>query len=230
METEKSKMIIEYILFCLNVITWLICVILIGICFWVRFDPEITDWIEKLEVKQFYTGLYILIVCALAHIASGVISCMGTFSENKRLLAVNIVAQILLFILCLAGAAVLMENSSFKSSIHHAIKNIMVGLIQLYPSYEPANKILATIQESVGCCGGEGYNDYIRLHRALPSECRDSVTGHTHYYSCADSISWILEGRSSWITGLAILLCAKKMLNAVLSTVLIHLINLSQDQ
>lgn len=75
----------------------------------------------------------------------------------------------------------------------------------------------------MGCCGGSGVDDFINLRRAIPAQCRDTVTGNAFYYGCADEITWLLEQRSSWITGLAILLCAKKIVNIVLSTILIQL-------
>lgn len=76
----------------------------------------------------------------------------------------------------------------------------------------------------MGCCGGESYNDYINLNRAIPTECRDTVTGNTFFYGCADEITWLLETPAIWVAALALVLCAKKIVNAVLSTILIHLI------
>ena len=61
---------------------------MIGLSFWVRFDGEITEWVDKLHIQQFYTGLYILIVCSFVLMGTGFLSCIGTFSENIRLLAV----------------------------------------------------------------------------------------------------------------------------------------------
>lgn len=208
----------------MNVITWVISAVVIGLCFWLRFDDDIQDWVDHLQIQRFYIGLYILIISAFLLMATGFLSCMGTFSKNRRLIAINVLIQLGLFVLGLAGAAVLLDNSTFKSTLHGVIKDIMVDLIRLYPSYGKATYTLQKIQEEVGCCGGSSYEDYIKLQRALPTECRDPVTGNTFFYGCADEISWRLETPATWIAGLVLVLCAKKIINAVLSTILIQLI------
>lgn len=221
---EKSLTIIQYIILCMNVITWIISAVVIGLCFWLRFNDDIEEWVEQLSVQRFYIGLYILIVSCLIVMATGFLSCIATFSKNRRLIAINVLVQLALFVLGLAGAAVLLDNSTFKSSIHGVIKEVMVDLIRLHPSYGKATVVLQNIQEEVGCCGGSGYNDYINLNRALPTECRDPVTGNTFFYGCADEITWRLEAPATWIAALVLVLCAKKVLNAVLSTIVIQLI------
>ncbi|XP_073998841.1 tetraspanin-2A-like [Rhodnius prolixus] len=215
--------IINHILLCFNVISWVVAFIVIGLCLWLRFDPDVSNWVDILEIRSFYIGLYILIVSSILISASGFLSCAATLTANQFLLIINIVSQFLIFIFGLAGAAVLMDNSTYKSAIHPVIKIVMLRLINLAPENDDATVALATVQENMGCCGGSGVDDFINLRRAIPAQCRDTVTGNAFYYGCADEITWLLEQRSSWITGLAILLCAKKIVNIVLSTILIQL-------
>lgn len=82
----------------------------------------------------------------------------------------------------------------------------------------------------MGCCGANGPNDYINLQRALPVECRDTVTGNAFFYGCADEITWYLEQKSSWISGLAIGLCSINVLDAVLSIILAQLRKVEIDR
>lgn len=223
-KTQNAISIINHILLCFNVITWVVAFIVIGLCLWLRFDPDVGEWVDILQIQSFYIGLYILIVSCILICASGFLSCVATFSGNQFLLTVNIAMQLLIFILGLAGAAVLMDNSTYKSSVHPVIKTVMLRLINLSPANDEASAALAVVQENMGCCGGNGIDDYINSRRAIPAQCRDTVTGNAFYYGCADEITWLLEQRSSWIMGLAVLLCAKKVVNAVLSAILVQLL------
>ncbi|KAK9497697.1 hypothetical protein O3M35_004372 [Rhynocoris fuscipes] len=222
-KTNKSIMIINHVLLCFNVITWIIAFIVIGLCLWLRFDPDVGDWVDVLNIRSFYIGLYILIISNILVCASGFLSCIATLSANQFLLLVNITVQCVIFVVGLAGAAVLMDNSTYKSAIHPVIKSAMLRLINYAPFNDDASAALAMVQENMGCCGGDGPDDYINLRRAIPTQCRDTVTGNAFFYGCADEITWLLEQRSSWVTALVILLCAKKVVNAVLSAILLQL-------
>lgn len=68
----------------------------------------------------------------------------------------------------------------------------------------------------IGCCGADGANDYLESRKPLPSECRDSVTGHTYFHGCVDELTWFLEEKASWLAGIAMFLCffdVSKILN-----------------
>ncbi|CAH0395197.1 unnamed protein product [Bemisia tabaci] len=58
----------------------------------------------------------------------------------------------------------------------------------------------------IGCCGADGPMDYVNLNRALPTECRDTVTGNAFFHGCVDEVTWYLEEKSEWITGIAVFL------------------------
>ncbi|BES91301.1 Tetraspanin family [Nesidiocoris tenuis] len=223
-KVDNRIRIIRGILLCMNAITWFVAIAVIVICFWLRFDYSVKEWISRLEIESFYIGLYIIIVSSVIIFITGFISCFATISENIILLLANIVVQVLLFIIGMAGACVLMQNSAYKSSIHPVISSVMLKLIELAPNYDAAAYSLSLLQEDIGCCGANGVDDYFNMKRAVPNQCRDSVTGNVYFYGCADELTWFLEQRSSWLIGLVIALCCKKMLNAVLTAILIQLV------
>ncbi|XP_015368987.1 PREDICTED: uncharacterized protein LOC107165321 [Diuraphis noxia] len=73
----------------------------------------------------------------------------------------------------------------------------------------------------IGCCGADGPNDYLSLRKALPTECRDTVTGNAFFYGCAEEVTWFLEDKSRWTTNIAISIAALEMLISVLSVILV---------
>ncbi|XP_046666748.1 tetraspanin-2A [Homalodisca vitripennis] len=142
----------------------------------------------------------------------------------------NSIAQLVLFVVGLLGAAVLLTFTTVGSSIQSDINNSMVNYILWYPNSDWANGRLSEIQENVGCCGGSGPNDYVTRWKPLPTECRDSVTGNAFFYGCMDEVTWYLEGRCYWITGLTILLCFFHVLNAVCSFILLQAVRKEEEE
>lgn len=59
----------------------------------------------------------------------------------------------------------------------------------------------------IGCCGADGPNDYMQLLKPLPTECRDTVTGNAFFHGCVDELTWFLEERAGWLSGLVLTVC-----------------------
>lgn len=60
------------------------------------------------------------------------------------------------------------------------------------------------------------------MRQPLPSSCRDSVTGNAYFHGCVDELTWILEDKSSWIAGLAMILAFIQVrMNIILITIII---------
>ncbi|KAL1110183.1 hypothetical protein AAG570_008260 [Ranatra chinensis] len=201
---------------------------LISLCFWIRFDPDVQEWIDQLNVHNVYIGVYILIVASILMIISGILSCLAVFSEAILYLTISIAYHLVCFVFGLAGAAVLMDYSTYQSSIQPIIRTVMWSLINLSPQNNEATNALSLVQENMGCCGADGPNDYLTLRRALPTQCRDTVTGNAFFYGCADELTWFLEQRSSWISGVACVLCFLNIVNASLTLVLSQAIKKEQ--
>ncbi|CAG2055322.1 unnamed protein product, partial [Timema podura] len=163
---------------------------LFGLSLWLKFEPGLQDWFDKLSLQAVYTGVYILIV------VSALVMIVSFF----------IALQVVSFILGLAGAAVLLDHTTYDSSLQPLIRNSMNNLISTSQNENSAN-ILRMIQENIGCCGADGPTDYINMKKPLPTECRDTVTGNAFFYGCVEELTWFLEAKSGWVSGIAMALC-----------------------
>ncbi|XP_067000765.1 tetraspanin-2A [Anabrus simplex] len=220
---------IKYTLLCFNAICWIVGAGLFGLAMWMKLEPGFADWIERLDIEEFYAGIYVLICGAVIIMIVSFVGCWSSLMENTRLLAVFIFTQVLCFIFGLVGSAVLMDYSTYDSEIQPLIRKAMQRLI-VDSSSTASVETLSMIQESIGCCGADGPNDYINLYKPLPTECRDTVTGNAFFYGCVDELTWFFEDKSAWLTGLALTLCFINVINTVLSTILIQALNKEQEE
>lgn len=221
---ERNISCIKYTLFCLNIVQWFLGATVFGLCCWLGFDEEFTDWVAKLQISSFYYGIYILVFTSIVVMIIAFLGCASALMENTVFLLANIAAQIICFLITLFGAAILRDYSTYDSNIKPIIRRVMLDLITQYPANDYANQVLLLVQEEVGCCGADGPNDYIRLNKPLPSECRDTVTGNAFFHGCVEEMTWYLGDRSVWITGIALTLCLMHVINAVSSLILLQAI------
>lgn len=49
---------------------------------WLRFEPGLEEWIEKLELSPFYIGIYVLIIAAAVMMLISFIGCVAALQEN----------------------------------------------------------------------------------------------------------------------------------------------------
>nr|CAD7392098.1 unnamed protein product [Timema cristinae] len=179
---------------------------LFGLSLWLKFEPGLQDWFDKLSLQAVYTGVYILIVVSALVMIVSFVGCCGALMEQTLPLYVFIALQVVSFILGLAGAAVLLDHTTYDSSLQPLIRNSMNNLISTSQNENSAN-ILRMIQENIGCCGADGPTDYINMKKPLPTECRDTVTGNAFFYGCVEELTWFLEAKSGWVSGIAMTLC-----------------------
>ncbi|KAL6426981.1 hypothetical protein ACFW04_009288 [Cataglyphis niger] len=203
---EKQIGCIKFTIFCLNVIIWILGCAMFGLSIWMRFEPMFEEWVEFLDMYEFYIGIYVLIVTSVFIMAVAFIGCGAALMENILALYIHVGLQLFSFICGLSGAAVILDYSTYDSKIQPIIERSMYNLIS-NSYHETAGFILRIIQETVGCCGADGPRDYTRLRKPLPTECRDTVTGNAFHHGCVEELSWFLEARSGWLAGLAMALC-----------------------
>lgn len=222
-QLEQRIQCIKFIIFCLNAIIWLLGSSMFGLCIWLRLDPGFQEWVEFLDIYEFYNGIYILLAASIFIIIITFIGCGVALMEHVIGLFVFIGLQLFCYVLGLAGTALLLDYSTYDSQIQPLIRKSMLSLINNYQD-DRATYVLQLVQESIGCCGADGPRDYLTLKKPLPNECRDSVTGNAFFHGCVEEISWFLEGRSGWLAGLALALCVLHILIAALSFTLVRAI------
>ncbi|XP_029346181.1 tetraspanin-2A [Acyrthosiphon pisum] len=217
---EKHINLLKYTIFCLSIVIWIMGIFLWGYVVYSRLDTTLQEWVDALEIWQVYLGLYVLIFASIVVIIAPFLSCFAVYQELSQLLMANAGVHLFSFFVLLLGSAVLLENTTTGSGIVSSIRESMTNLI-MQSQNEYATNTLNMIQESIGCCGADGPNDYLSLRKALPTECRDTVTGNAFFYGCADEVTWFLEDKSRWTTNIAISIAALEMLICVLSVILV---------
>jgi len=206
-------------IFCFNVGTWLLGVSIFGLAMYMALEPGFAEWVERLQLQAYYTGIYILIAVGVLVTIVSFVGCVSAFMESRMMLLIFIVIQVICFILGTAGAAVLLDYSTIDSQIQPLIRERMRYLIS-QSHHEYAAAILRMVQETIGCCGADGASDYVQLLKPLPTECRDTVTGNAFFHGCVDELTWFLEDKAGWLSALALAACFIHVINIVLSTLL----------
>ncbi|XP_011338911.1 tetraspanin-2A isoform X2 [Ooceraea biroi] len=199
-----------------------------GLSIWMRFEPMFEEWVEFLNMYEFYIGIYVLVSTSVIVMAIAFIGCAAVLMEHILTLFIHVGLQVLCFICGLAGAAVILDYSTYDSKIQPIIERAMYQLIS-NSHHDTASFILRVIQETVACCGAEGARDYTQMRKPLPTECRDTVTGNAFHHGCVDELTWFLEARSGWLAGLAMALCMLHVIIAVLTLTLIRAIKKEEE-
>ncbi|XP_015435741.1 PREDICTED: 23 kDa integral membrane protein [Dufourea novaeangliae] len=225
---EQRIQCIKFTIFCLNAIIWLLGSSMFGLCMWLRLDPGFQEWVDFLDIYEFYIGIYILLVASILIVIITFIGCGVALMEHVLGLFIFVGLQLLCYVMGLAGTAILLDYSTYDSHIQPLIRKSMTALINNYHD-DRATYILQLIQESIGCCGADGPRDYLILKKPLPTECRDTVTGNAFFHGCVEEISWFLEGRSEWLAGLALALCLLHVIIAALSLALVRAIKKEEN-
>jgi len=212
---------VKYTLFCFNIVAWLVGLGLFAFAIWIRVEPGFEEWVSILNIYAYYVGVYILIGMSVLVLVTSFLGCCSALMEHYFALLVFLITQIICFLLAIFGTAILLEHSTYDSRVQPMIRHTMNRLI-MTSEYQPSTDMLRLIQESVGCCGADGPNDYLNLRQPLPIECRDTVTGHAFSNGCVDEMTWYLEDKSIWATAMAMSLAMIHVINAVLAIILMQ--------
>ncbi|XP_031838317.1 tetraspanin 2A [Nomia melanderi] len=227
-QLEQRIQCIKFTIFCLNAIIWLLGSSMFGLCMWLRLDPGFQEWVDFLDIYEFYIGIYILLAASIFVVIVTFIGCGVALMEHILGLFIFVGLQLVCYVLGLVGTAILLDYSTYDSQIQPLIRKSMHALINNYYD-DRATYILQLIQQSIGCCGADGPRDYLILKKPLPNECRDTVTGNAFFHGCVEEISWFLEGRSGWLAGLALALCMLHVIIAALSLTLVRAIKKEEE-
>ncbi|KAM3967971.1 tetraspanin 2A isoform 1-T1 [Aphomia sociella] len=234
MESTRTKQdrpidCIKFTLACFNVVLWLFGLSIFALCLWICFEPGFNEWMKILELQKYFIGIYIILIGSMIVMVVAFIGCGAALMENVTILFAYIGTQIASFVFGLIGACVVLDFSTYDSSIQPLIKDIILRMMH-NPQHEGSRLVLRMVQEGIGCCGANGPMDYIHYNKPLPSECRDSVTGNAYFHGCVDEMTWYLEGKTTWLAGIVLASCFICVINAVLSLILIQVVKKEQEE
>lgn len=54
-----------------------------ALCLWLRFEPGLEEWIDKLELHTFYIGIYILVLAGVVMMIVSFIGCLSALQESQ---------------------------------------------------------------------------------------------------------------------------------------------------
>ncbi|KAH0811487.1 hypothetical protein GEV33_011304 [Tenebrio molitor] len=70
---------------------WMIGASIFALCLWLRFEPGIGEFLEKLDAEEFYIGVYVLIVASIIIMIVAFIGCISALQESSIVLLVKVV-------------------------------------------------------------------------------------------------------------------------------------------
>lgn len=53
-----------------------------GLAIWIRVEPGLNEWITKLEISEYYIGIYILLVSSVLIMIVSFMGCGAALMEN----------------------------------------------------------------------------------------------------------------------------------------------------
>jgi len=209
------------LIFFFNFIGWMFGATIFGLCMWIRFDNDMQQWIIDLGLYNYWTGIYILLAGAALVLFVTFLGCCGSIMESRGLLGVFCGALAITFVVELAGAAYLLANGIGGTSLTWQLNSAILNYINEYDFNPQKSKILATVQSTIGCCGSTGSLDYDTVHKPVPIECRNPITGSEWTFGCVEAFTNFLEGISGWVAGIALVLCVLQIVGIIGAIVLI---------
>lgn len=94
-----------------------------------------------------------------------------------------------LFFVELTGAIVIclygVEESQVLTS---QLYDVLIRMVYKFDTDPRAASVLKQIMEYVGCCGADGADDFIKVHKPVPWECREPMTGVEYTYGCHQQV------------------------------------------
>nr|CAH7750624.1 unnamed protein product [Callosobruchus chinensis] len=95
LKLENQIAVIKYMILFTNVLAWMLGASIFALCLWLRFEPGIQEWLQKLDATDFYIGVYILIFSAVAIMVVSFIGCLSALQESAMALLVVSVKKLL---------------------------------------------------------------------------------------------------------------------------------------
>merc|ERR1712168_1287615 len=192
-----------------NVNSWLLGCLLFSIGSWVRWEQEFEQWLQQLEIEQYWYGCYVLMAVGLLVMMTSFLGCSTAAYGRQHLLSLLQCCCGVVAVGSIAGASLQLHCGLSDDKHTVMLADAFTALIAR--NDDIASFVLRTLQRTVGCCGGVGADDYITAGRDIPVECRDQGTGNMWADGCAEVFAEFLETRTGWLAAIAYLLSILQM-------------------
>lgn len=181
-----------------------------SICLWIRFDLDFAEWVVEIGWYTYWNAMYVVMVAMLLHTLNSLLLYYATITESTSLLIVNMILRVLIWCVTLAGAIVICLYGVEESKmLTRELHEVFMNMIHKWDEDERASRAMKQIQEYIGCCGASGNrDDYIRVRKVVPPECRHPVTGNNYRFNCAQTVAWWLEPWTCTLAGLSLFFTA----------------------
>lgn len=178
------------------------------ICFWIRFDLDFWEWVVEIDWYTYWRATYF--VMAAMFLKAGLL-CLGLYSisiSSGRLLLFSSFFHPVAFALHLASSAVICTYGVEESDVlRDELHEVFLTLVHRWDIDHRASRILRQIMEYVGCCGADGGDDFFDVHKPIPFQCRDPITGNEWPNGCEQQMGTWLEAWTCTLAGISIFLC-----------------------
>lgn len=197
----------RYLMYVFNTVFFAFASALFAFCIWIRFDPSIDHHVRNVHFASFWAGVIVFMVAAVMVMTASFVGCCATRFWNMKLTILYAVLSAICFIMNLGGATYLLSIGLEATAAYPYIQEYFRNLIYRYNIDVDARRTVDIIQEYIGCCGGFSTGDWAEIHMPVPNSCRDQITGNQYAHSCAEVVSWYLEYRTGWVSGIALCMC-----------------------
>ncbi|KAG8225990.1 hypothetical protein J437_LFUL003049 [Ladona fulva] len=83
---EKHITSIKYTILSLSVVSWVAGACVFGICIWLRTEPNFSEWMEMLDVEEYYIGVYVMMAASLIVMGVSFLGCCSALMENHTMI------------------------------------------------------------------------------------------------------------------------------------------------
>ncbi|XP_064635741.1 CD9 antigen-like [Lineus longissimus] len=190
---------IRYLMFAFNFLFWLLGCAILGVGIWVRVDPQFSQYIQHVNLKELYTAAYILIAVGVIIMVLGFLGCCGAIRESQCMLVTFFIFLFVIFVVLLAaGIWAVVNKNSFRDKVNEFISD---DVRKTKAGDALAEQRMDNLQESLKCCGAGSVLDY---GLSPPKSCFEDNSKIPYTEGCTDKLFKFVSDNLLVVAGVAI--------------------------
>lgn len=168
---------LKYTLFAFNFLFWVLGLVVLGVGIYSRINSKNYD--SLLGDGGVASAANILIAAGVFVAIIGFVGCCGAIRQNKVMLIIYFILVLLIFILEIVAGALaytkkdLMEKHLKDNLTKVVSTNYLEGKTMENPSQLAMNKALDWLQQTIECCGTNGYADWKKAGNKWAAEMKN---------------------------------------------------------